>query len=115
MNDFDGKGNYVGCPGCDLGGDTRGRIRTTDEASPEDGNKCQAIPDPPKLVSDEATFLTPKTGYDRMVDEIQLLRALVARLKTRLKQIEPYVVTPMAHEKVRDGLEDNRGLDYEIH
>lgn len=56
-----------------------------------------------------------KEEFDRLVDEIVALRALVSRLKTCLKHIRPYLTSPTSQKRVNRALKDKGGLTYEIH
>ena len=83
---FDGRGNLIDdCPACDAGGNQR------------IGCPARAV-DKPETVA-----------------ETVRLRALVCRLKTCLRKIEPYVVSPTAAVMLTEALNDHGGPTYEIH
>jgi hypothetical protein len=52
---------------------------------------------------------------EELVREVVELRAIVSRLKQALKDIEPDVVTVIAHDRISIALADNGNLGYEIH
>lgn len=52
---------------------------------------------------------------DRLTDEIVALRAIISRIKQRIRKIAPYVVGDDAHKTISEALADNDGLTYRIH
>ena len=115
---YDVNGNYVDdCPACSSGGNMCKGME--DQVEERDGicfYKKKPLPDNDAIISGM------KASVDRMapdavdhVSEIVELRALVSRLKQRMRSMEPWVVGNDAHGAIKTGLADNGNLTYEIH
>ena len=97
---YDASGNYVDdCPACSSG-----------------GNMCEGMePKRKKPLPDNDKPVEAITSNVDHVSEIVELRALVSRMKERLKSLTYDVVGLTAHKIISDGLLDNGNLKYEIH
>ena len=97
---YDANGNYVDdCPACSSG-----------------GNMCEGMePKRKKPLPDNDKPVEAITSNVDHVSEIVELRALVSRLKQRMRSMEPWVVGNDAHGAIKTGLADNGQLTYEIH
>ena len=115
---YDVNGNYVDdCPACSSGGTMCKGME--DQVEERDGicfYKKKPLPDNDAIISGM------KASVDRMapdavdhVSEIVELRALVSRMKGRLKSLEYNVTGLDAHLNIAAGLADNGQLTYEIH
>lgn len=52
---------------------------------------------------------------ERLLDEITALRAYAAGMRRAIIDADPYITGVHARERLREAIENRRGLTYEIH